>query len=193
MTASLAWCGQAYNLLPRLITPEHLDKQVKHCELKHHIDSRFGSACFAVSTILAVFLECSVSALIVVFCLSISLHLSVSVYLTLVSISSVNVKTCEGHLPHLPQPLCCISATLLAVSAVRGWLTPPQPHRPSGPFGQRRHVAPPDRQAHLHGRKSLTKLTPNQSTARIMRQGHKTITPCAKLQCYVRWGSQAGI
>lgn len=84
-------------------------------------------------------------------------------------ISSVNVRTCEGHLPILlceSLPARCLCQQLGTDSHPRSL----QSFAP-GPTGQRQHISP-NRQPHLHAHKSLTKLTPSHTTRHDTQPRH---------------------
>lgn len=74
------------------------------------------------------------------------------------------ISQCEDLWRPSPHLAVWISANSMPVSAVRDRLTPTQPPVSApGTTGQRQHISP-NRQPHLHGHKSLTKLTPSQTT-----------------------------
>lgn len=75
-------------------------------------------------------------------------------------ISSVSVRTREGHLPIL----LCESLPALCLCQQFGTDSPTQsPVFTPGPTGQRWHISP-NRQRHLNAHKSLAKVTPSQTT-----------------------------
>lgn len=95
-------------------------------------------------------------------CLSLSLHLWVSVSLTLVwlgLLSSWSHQSVWGPV----KAISPIFASSVPVSALRDWLTPPRCLH-SFALGRRQHISSFNRQSHLHAHKSLSELTRSHTT-----------------------------